>query len=354
MFSATLSLRTGRYFRIAAGLVVGLWSAACLALAPPAAPVDVQATMDVLTRANAAVVGVRVSVAEGARSAETLGAQRSGSGVVIGPDGLVLTIGYLMLEAQSIQIVTQDNKTVPAQAVAYDLATGFGLIRPLLPLRGIQPVTLGKLQDLQTGEPLMASSGPQANGEDGDVTMIQLVSKRAFSGYWEYHIDSAIFTSPPVGNHSGASVFNQKGELVGIGSLLVADALGGNRRLPGNMFVPVDLLKPILAELQTTGSSHQSHRPWVGLTSAEQSGRVQIVRVSKESPAETAGLQPGDVVLAVDGAKVSTLEGFYKKLWDHAEAEVDITLTVLQGADIKTIVLKAIDRMNTMQKPVGI
>ena len=317
-------------------------------------PAAAQATMDALSKANAAVVGVRVNVAPGARSAETLGQKRSGSGVVIGPDGLILTIGYLMFEAQNIQIVTQDNKTLPAKAVAYDLATGFGLIKPLLPLAGVQPVALGSHNQLAPGEPLMAATGAQAGGEEADVSMTQMVSKRAFSGYWEYHLESAVFTSPPIGNHSGASLFNQRGELIGIGSLFVTDAMGGNRRLPGNMFVPVDLLKPILTEMQQTGSTKLSRRPWVGLTSSEQGGRVQIVRVNKDSPAQAAGLEAGDFVLAVDGTKVATLEAFYKKLWAHAQPDDEITLTVLQGADIKTIKFKAVDRMSTMQKPDGI
>ena len=151
-------------------------------------------------------------------------------------------------------------------------------------------------------------------GSDADVAMTQLVSKRPFSGYWEYHIDTALFTSPPIGNHSGAPLFNQRGELLGIGSLFMGDVMGQNHRMPGNMFVPVDLLKPILAELQRTGSTRQSHRPWLGLTSSEQDGRVQVVRVSKDSPAQSAGIASGDVVLAVDGATVATLEEFYRKL----------------------------------------
>ena len=322
------------------------------AAAPPAP--GAQAVMDALTRANAAVVGVRVSVADDARSAETLGKARTGSGVVIGADGLVLTIGYLMLEAQNIQIVTSDNKTIPAQAVAYDLATGFGLLKPLLPLRGIAPVPLGALEEISPGESLMVSTAAQASGEDADVNMTRLVSKRPFSGYWEYHIESALFTSPPIGNHSGAPLFNQKGELIGIGSLYVGDAMGGNRRLPGNMFVPTDLLKPILAEMQKTGETRSSRRPWIGLSSAEQSGRVQIIRVNKESPAAAAGLEPGDFVLAVDGQKVDTLESFYKKLWARDKADAEIKLTVLQGADVKTLVLKGVDRMTTMKKPAGI
>jgi S1-C subfamily serine protease len=210
--------------------------------------------VDALKRANQAVVGVQVGATEGARSAETLGRQREGSGVVIGPDGLILTIGYLMLEADGIQVVTHDGRTLPAAAVAYDVATGFGLIRPLLPLRNITPVPLGNASELAPGTPLMATTG----GDGGEVALTQLVSKRAFSGYWEYFIESALFTSPPIDNHSGAPVFNQRGELLGIGSLVVGDASGEGRRLPGNMFVPVDLLKPILAELQQNGITRQS------------------------------------------------------------------------------------------------
>ena len=348
------SSRVHRWFAGSKLLVLLGFAATLGAHAATASPPAVQSSIAAFTRANAAVVGVKVGVAEGASSAETLGKERAGSGVVIGADGLILTIGYLMLEAQSIQIVTQDNKTLPAQAVAYDLATGFGLVKTIVPLRGIEPVALGSLKDLQTGEALMAATGAQGNGEEGDVAMTQLISKRPFSGYWEYHIDAAVFTSPPINNHSGAPLFNQKGELIGIGSLYVSDAMGGSRRLPGNMFVPVDLLKPILSEMQQTGSTRVSRRPWLGLSSTEQGGRVQIIRVNKQSPAQVAGLEPGDLVLAVDGVKVATLEEFYKKLWDHPNPDAEISLTVLQGADIKTIKLKPVDRMSTMRKPAGI
>jgi S1-C subfamily serine protease len=334
----------------ARSLLAALLVTCSLAGAATAPPAGAQATIDALTRAHAAVVGVQVTAAEGARSAETLGRQRSGSGVVIGPDGLVLTIGYLLLEADTIQVQTQDNRTLPARAVGYDLATGFGLLRPLLPLRGVSPVPLGTLKEVATGDALMAATG----GADGDVAMTQLVSKRAFSGYWEYHIESALFTSPPIDNHSGAPLFNQRGELLGIGSLFVGDALGGLPRVPGNMFVPVDLLKPILAEMQKTGTSSASRRPWLGLTSAEQGGRVQVVRVAAGSPAQAGGIEAGDVVLAVDGARVATLEEFYTRLWAHPNPDDEIVLTVLQGADIRTLKIKAVDRMTTMARPAGI
>lgn len=319
-----------------------------LQAAAPAA--SQQQTIDVLTRAVDAVVGIQVTAAEGARSADTLGRRRSGSGVVIGADGLVLTIGYLILEADSIQVTTHDKRVVPARLIGYDLATGFGLLQPLLPLRGVQPVPLGSGAQTPERSALMAVIG----GEGGGVALTQLLSTRAFSGYWEYHIESALFTSPPVGNHSGAPLFNQRGELLGIGSLFVGDTLGDQRGIPGNMFVPVDLLKPVLAELQQTGSTRLSHRAWLGLSSTEQAGRVQIIRVSQDSPAQEAGLTPGDVVLAIDGERVNTLEGFYKKLWAAPQAEREVQLTVLKGAEIRLVTVKTIDRMKTMRRPSGI
>jgi serine protease Do len=332
---------------VGALLLALTWAASVHAASPTASQ---QASMDAITRALQSVVGLQVTAAEGARSVETLGAEREGSGVVIGPDGLILTIGYLILEADEIQVTTHDDRVIPARAVAYDPATGFGLLRAVLPLRGIQPVALGSVRGLAPQTSLIAATG----GEQGGLGIIQLVDNRPFTGYWEYHIDTALFTSPPLRNHSGASLFNERGELVGIGSLFTGNALGGERQVPGNMFVPVDLLKPILAELQQSGSSRVSHRPWLGLSSTEQGGRVQIVRVNRESPAQDAGLAPGDVVLAVDGERVNTLEGFYKKLWSRPEPEGEVQLTVLQGAEIRQVTVRAVDRMKILRKPAGI
>ena len=342
---------------LALPLALAAFVSSYAATTPVASAGSAQDIMNAMTKANAAVVGVKVSAVEGARSAQTLGLNRIGSGVVIGNDGLILTIGYLILEAQQIEIITQEGKTLPAIAVAYDLATGFGLIRPLLALRGVVPVKLGSQQDLKTGEPLMAATGA-SDYDEGGVSITRLVSQRAFSGTWEYHLDSALFTSPPVsssrGNHSGAPLFNHKGELMGIGSLLVMDALGENRLVPGNMFVPVDLLKPILAELQQSGSSKQSNRAWLGVTSSDQGGRVQVMRVSEGSPADNAGLRPGMVVQAVDDVEVATLEAFYKKLWARDTPEQPVKLTIREGNDVRTINIKPQNRMLNLKKPAGI
>jgi serine protease Do len=315
-----------------------------------AANLPPQAAADAITRAMQAVVGLQVTAAEDARSADTLGMEREGSGVVIGPDGLILTIGYLIIEADTIEVTTSDNRVVPARAIGYDQATGFGLVRPVLPLRDIEPVALGTARGLPERTSLLAATG----GDDGSAELIELVSTRPFSAYWEYHIDGALFAAPPLRNHSGAPLFNASGELVGIGSVFVGNARGGRRELPGTMFVPVDLLKPILGEMQQTGTTRIGRRPWLGVTSAEQGGRIRIVRVNQDSPADEAGLVPGDFVLAVDGEKVGTLEAFYKKLWARPEPESAVQLTVLHGTELLELTVHAVDRLKTMRKPAGI
>ena len=303
-----------------------------------------------LMRANGAVLGVRVTAVDDAKSIESLGRERRGSGVLIGDDGLVLTIGYLILEADHVDLVLANDQRVPARVVAYDLDTGFGLLQALTPMR-IAPALLGSSSKLETNEALLVASG----GGDAELSLARLVSQRAFSGYWEYHIDAALFTSPPRTDHSGAGLFNADGELLGIGSLVVADALGtGQSPLPGNMFVPIDLLKPILDELRVRGASRGSSRAWLGLNCVEYEGRVRVVKTSSDSPAERAGLRPGDQIVSIDGAEVSGLESFYKTLWRADSAEREITLEIRRGGQPQRLEVRTLDRMKTLSKPQGI
>src|SRR3954468_10624640 len=235
-----------------------------LAAAPKAAPAQAAqpapAYQHLVDAANAAVT-VKAKAIANARSIKTLGEDRMGAGVLIAPEGLVLTIGYLILEADEVEITTARGRTIPATVVAYDHATGFGLLRPMAPL-DVKPVKLGSSASVESLDRLMTVG---AGGEDS-VTVATVVSRRRFAGYWEYMIDDAIFTSPPRPDHSGAALINKDGELVGIGSLFVMDAATPGERLPGNMFVPIDLLKPILAEMIRTGRQKGGMRPWIGVS----------------------------------------------------------------------------------------
>lgn len=302
-----------------------------------------------LERAANAVVGVQAQSVSDARSAGSLGRARQGSGVVIDDHGLVLTIGYLILEAEQVQLVTDDGRQIPARVVAYDLATGFGLVRALAPLK-IEPAPLGQGGAVATEQPVMMVSG----GESGAVSATRLVSKRSFAGYWEYHLDQALFTAPARPEHSGAGLFNERGELIGIGSLFVANAAGGERRLPGNMFVPVELLPPILPELLARGRSTQSERAWMGVNCAEVAGAVRVVRVTDDSPADVAGLEAGDRILTLDGQPVPTLESLWKALWRNPGSRRAVELQIDRAGERRTLTVHTIDRAATLKRAEGV
>ncbi len=304
-----------------------------------------------LQRASDAVVGLTAKAVEDARSSATLGAQRQGSGVVISADGLVLTIGYLILEAEDVEIATDDGRQLPARVVAYDLATGFGLVQALVPMK-LEPVPLGDAAGLNEQSPMVVVSG----GQTGAVSMARLVSRRPFSGNWEYHIDSAIFTAPARRDHSGAGLFNDRGELIGIGSLWVADALGmpGVPRLQGNMFVPVDLLKPVLQDMRARGVGPDSQRAWLGLQAGETAAGLRVLRVNEDSPADVAGLEAGDTIVTIDGLEVRTLEALWKRLWSGGPPERDVQLQVLRQGRPLAFTVHSVDRMKALKRPKGV
>lgn len=307
-----------------------------------------------LRRASDAVVGLHALAVDDARSAATLGRAREGSGVVIGADDLVLTIGYLVLEAEQVLLSTDDGRHIPARVVAYDLATGFGLVQALVPLK-LAPVPLAEKRPAAavdgSGDMLVVVSG----GDSGTISPARLVSRRAFAGYWEYLIDGALFTAPARPDHSGAALFNTEGELLGIGSLFVADAAGpGQPRLQGNMFVPVELLRPILDELRQRGSSAASRRAWLGLNCVELDGEVRVLRVADDSPAEAGGVQRGDRVRAIDGTPVAGLAQLWQALWADGRPEREVRLEIDRGGQSLTLRLQSVDRASTLRRARGI
>jgi serine protease Do len=314
-----------------------------------AAPAATDPAYQKLVDATNAVVGVRVKALPNARSNDTLGAERQGSGVLIGKDGLVLTIGYLILEADQVEVSDADGQKVPATVVAYDHATGFGLVKPIARLTP-KPIRLGTAMPVSQLDRLMIVTG----GDEQSISVATVVAKRRFAGYWEYLIDNAIFTTPPRLDHSGAALINQEGELVGIGSLFVLDAVTPGEKLPGNMFVPVDLLRPILDELVRTGAQRESRRPWLGVNSLEEDGRVKVMQVNQDSPAQAAGIKAGDIILSIEGQPVESLEDFYRVLWTRGPAGTDVRLTVLHGPTPREVVVRSIDRRDFMRRKTGI
>jgi len=307
---------------------------------PPAGRPRAEVTVDALS-----VVKVRSTAVANARSSSTLGQQREGTGVVIDSKGLVMTIGYLITEAEKIELSTTDGKVFPATVIGNDYATGLGLVRSLTPLP-IKPVDLGQSASAAERELVLIV------GFDG-VAPAYIVSKRPFVGYWEYLLDEAIYTAPATVNWQGAALLSRDGKLLGIGSLVVGDAVGKRSNVPGNMFVPIDVLKPVLGDYIANGRSTAKTRPWIGINTQEVQGNLIVTRVSPESPADDAGVKPGDIIVAIRGQQIKGQADFYTKLWGSGDAGVEVVIDVLKGNRIENHHIKSVDRQQYLRpKPV--
>jgi serine protease Do len=286
-----------------------------------------------------AVVKLRSFVPENARTALLLGTEREGTGVVIDTDGLILTVGYLILEASHIVVFGPEGKTFNATCIGYDHDTGFGLIRATKPLQ-VRPMQLGLSSEIKNQSPLLVAS----HGGRDSIIGVRVISRQEYVGYWEYILEDAIFTIPPHPRYGGAALIDHNGRLVGIGSLSSQFQFPGIGSVRSNMFIPIDRLKPILDYMISTGRSSVQPRPWLGVYSEEVYGRVLVFRVGPGGPADQAGLQYGDIILKVENDAVNGLADFYRKIWALGHVGVDVHLSVLTGTEIKQITVRSADR----------
>ena len=292
-------------------------------------------------RLYGALVRVQTTAVPNARSSATLGREREGTGTVIGKGGVILTIGYLIVEADDVKVTDSEGRTYPARVLAYDHATGLGLIKTSVPFN-VPPVPLGNSAKLADREPVLVAGW----GGIPDTALAYVASRRPFTANWEYMLDEAIFTVPATTGWSGAALVDRRGTIVGVGSLIVRDATAEEPQMPGNMFVPIDALKPILEDMVKTGRRKDAPRPWLGLAADEVQGRLIVSRVSPDGPADAAGMKAGDIIVAVGREPVRNQAEFYRKVWSRGSAGTEITLRVLQDMDIRDVRVKSIDRVD--------
>jgi S1-C subfamily serine protease len=299
-----------------------------------------------LERALLAVVGVRSSVPEDAFTATILGTERSGSGVVIREDGLVLTIGYIVTEAETIWLSTADGRATPGHVLAVDQATGFGLIQALGRI-GLPALPLGDTADLRIDEPAILAAG----GGRRHAIRTAIVGRQQFAGYWEYLLESAIFTAPAHPFWGGAALLGRDGSLMGIGSLHVQQAGDEGAARDVNMIVPIDLLPPILDELLTYGKPNRPPRPWLGLYAAENGERIVIAGVAPTGPAQAADIRVGDAIIAIAHDAVTDLASLWRRVWAAGRAGTEIPLRVLRDGKMLTIRIRSADRASYLKTP---
>jgi S1-C subfamily serine protease len=291
------------------------------------------------------VVKLRAVVPEDAFTADILGSERTGNGVVIGSGGLILTIGYLVTEATDVWLTTADGRQLAGHPLAYDQVTGFGLVLPL-EKADIPPIPLGSSAALDVGDEASVVSC----AEFAAPQPVRIFARREFAGAWEYLLEDAIFTTPAHPHWSGAALIDEHGCLAGVGSLLVRELAAGEE-INANMFVPIDLLKPILEELVTRGRAARESRPWLGVYVVEMTGRVYVTRVADGSPAQLADIREGDLISHVADHGVATLPDFYRRLWAVGPAGTGVPLTAVRGGTRLHVNVRSIDRADLLKRP---
>ncbi len=301
-----------------------------------------------LAAALGAVVALKSRVPADAFSARTLGTEREGSGVIIRADGLILTIGYLVSEAESIWITTTTGRVVPGHALAYDFETGFGLVQALGRLEA-PALELGPPEAPETGAQTVLAAAAQ--DEEGGALACSVVAKEPFAGYWEYLLEEALFTSPAHPSWGGAALIGPEGKLVGIGSLVLQHRDKRGRRVDLNMCVPVSLLHPIMGDLLSYGRVNKPARPWLGIYAADQDEGIVVASVAAKGPAERAGLRAGDRILGIDGAEATDLAGLWRTLWSRGAAGVKVMVAAERDGRRLSLPVVSADRASFMKAP---
>jgi len=307
-------------------------------------PVPEEVRFD-LAAALDAVVSVRAEIPEDAFTASILGTERLGNGVVIREDGLILTIGYLITEAQTIWLTTNGGVVVAGYPLAYDQVTGFGLIQPLGKLKApILP--RGSIESVAVGDEVLVIG----NGGRAHALKAKIIGRREFAGYWEYVLDEALFTAPAHPQWGGSAVVGSDGRLLGIGSLLLQETVEGES-VQGNMIVPIDLLTPILDDMLSMGRPNRPPRPWLGMYTTEGNGQLIVGGLAPGGPAERSGVRMGDLVLEVAGRRVANLADLFRNVWNLGAAGTEIPLTVAREGSVVKLRLRSADRNDFLKKP---
>lgn len=306
-------------------------------------PADVSYDLD---RALSSVLGLRSQIPDDAFTARTLGTERGGNGVIISEDGLVVTVGYLITEAEQIWLVDDTGRATSAHVVAYDQETGFGLVQALGRLDRPH-LEIGSSANLGVGEPVVVAG----YGGRRHAIKAKVAAKREFAGYWEYVLDEGIFTSPAHPNWGGTAVIGPDGTLRGIGSLYVQQTQDGGEAEDGNMVVPIDLLKPILDDMLRFGRVNRAARPWLGMLTTEIDNRLVVAAITDGTPADKANIQVGDIVLGVAGDPVTHLAQMFRRIWSLGEAGVSVPLTVLREGGMVEINVQSAARRDFLKSP---
>ena len=327
-------------------LVVALLPAAALAVSrapvPRLHPRDAAAVPSYVQKVESAMLGLKVRARANAASSARLGVHRFASAVIVDPRGYALTVSYAVMDAVEIEAVRRDGRTVAATPAGFDLDSGLALVK----LEGSdwKPAALGQSRDVTAG----TLTGTVGIDEDNDLIHVtgSVKSVRRFSASWEYMLERAFIVTPASASWGGSVLVNERGEVVGIGSLRL-----GEKPSYTNLFIPLERVLPVKDEIIATGRvQSRAPRPWLGIYTSVDHDGITIDGFSPIGPAAQAGFQRGDRIVSVNGVDVRSQEEFYETLWKHRAGEV-IKLSVERNDRVVVIPVQSVDRQRALNTP---
>jgi len=281
-----------------------------------------------------AVVNLHAMVPRAHPSSRILGNERMGSGVIVDPSGLVLTVNYVVMGASTVDVGFLKGRRVKAEVVAQDFEVGLALVR--VKRQGLTAVPLAGGTDLTCGEPVIAvaSTGPQERRISGGL----VTYLGEFEAYWEYLLEHGIVSSAQNPGFGGGGLFSMTGALLGVVYLPL------NEIVRCSLAIPVDNYREHASELLRYGRVvSRPKRAWLGVFAHALEEGVVVAGVVPDGPGDRSGLQEGDLIVSLNAEEVGNRRDFYLSLWRHEPGE-PLTLEVMRDNKVRRFEVKGGDR----------
>lgn len=281
-----------------------------------------------------ATVSIRSVTPQRHPSARLLGTERMGSGAIIDAEGHILTVGYVVMGARTIEVTLPDQQQFPATLVCQDFESGIAILQT--PARDLPTVPLGHSSSLKEGDKVIivaATDQTQRMASPGFISAL-----RPFEAYWEYMLDQAILTTAMNPGFGGGPLLDSLGQMIGVLSLNL------NSTKEMTLAIPIDLFHRVKEGVFTFGSiTDRRPRPWVGMYSEPVEGGVAVIGLIPNGPASRAGMEVKDVILEVNNAEATGRRELYELMWRNRAGD-ELTFTVQRGEEVLDIRVTSMDR----------
>jgi S1-C subfamily serine protease len=292
------------------------------------------ASVELVKHLLSSVVHIHTEVPSAHPSTRILGDERMGTGTVVDPSGLILTVNYVVMGGETIQVTLARGRALRAEIVAQDFEVGLALLR--VKRQGLPAAPVTASESLTRGDPVFAlgSTGPRERRVAGGL----VTYLGEFEAYWEYLLDRGIVSSAANPGFGGGPLFTLSGKMVGVVSLNL------NEIARSSLAIPVECYLRNQEEFVRFGRVvSRPQRAWLGVFAHVLEEGVVVAGLVPNGPGARSGIQEGDLIVSLDAREVPTRKDLYLSLWRHAPGE-KMTLEVMRDNQVRRLSVTAGDR----------